>query len=72
MNKERMPELLPTDAKLIENERVLACGVVVPLETAGFATMAGGHIHAEHEWMMVGLRGAQPGYPFGGLVVLHL
>jgi hypothetical protein len=37
MNKERMPELLPTDAKLIENERVLACGVVVALGTAGFA-----------------------------------
>jgi hypothetical protein len=49
MNKERMPELLPTDAKLIENERALACGVVVPLETAGFATMARGHIHTEHE-----------------------
>ena len=59
-------------AKLIENERVLAGGIVIPLETAGFTPMAGGHIHAEYEWMPVGLRGAQPGYPFGGLVVLHL
>ncbi|KIU01400.1 hypothetical protein QU38_01830, partial [Staphylococcus aureus] len=46
--------------------------LAIALEPARLAAMAGLHVDAEDERVGVGLLRAQPGDPFGRLVILHL
>src|SRR5450432_4197518 len=61
-----------TDRKLIENERVLTCRVVISLKAAGSAAMGGRLVDTEYEWVMIGLGRPKLCHPLGRLEVLHL
>src|SRR5258708_34299793 len=61
-----------TDLQQPKHERVLERRVIEPLEAAGLAAVAGGHVDAEKERMLVGLGRAQLGDPLCRLVVLYL